>query len=235
MENNIKDGNYFVVQSFMVKELKLKGLELIIYAVIYGFSQSNQGVFRGSLQYLCDWSNSTKQGVLKALKCLVDKGLICKSDIWKDGVKFVEYHATQFNGVLNSVEQGIKLSLTEGSKLSLPNNISLDNNKDIIKDNKVSQVFDPDTKLNEVIIKYIEYRKSIGKKMSDYSIQLMLKKLENLSSNNDEKIQILEQSIMNGWTGIFPIKDETGNRSYGQKQTVNDLSNMLSGMQGGYE
>ena len=41
MESKVKDGNYYVVQSFMVKELKLKGNELVVYAIIYGFSQND--------------------------------------------------------------------------------------------------------------------------------------------------------------------------------------------------
>ena len=36
--NNYKD-NYIVIQTFMIRELKLKGNELILYALIHGFSQ----------------------------------------------------------------------------------------------------------------------------------------------------------------------------------------------------
>ena len=39
-QSKVKDGNFFVVQSFMVKGLKLKGLELLCFAIIYGFSQA---------------------------------------------------------------------------------------------------------------------------------------------------------------------------------------------------
>jgi hypothetical protein len=119
MESKVKDGNFYVVQSFMVKDLKLKGLEKEVYAIIYGFSQADQK-FDGSLQYLADWTLSTKQGVVKVLKALLDKGLINKEEEFKCGVKFVKYYTTEFNG-------GIKHSLTGGIKLSLTNNI--DNNK----------------------------------------------------------------------------------------------------------
>lgn len=108
----IRDGNYIVIQSFMVTDLQLKGNELLVYAIIFGFSQAESETFSGSLQYLADWTNSTKQGVIKNLKSLLDKGLIGKIETQKNGVKFVEYYATQFNGVLNSVEWGVKQSLT---------------------------------------------------------------------------------------------------------------------------
>jgi len=114
----VKNENFVAIQGWMVTELKLKGNALLIYAIIYGFSQCDGQVFNGSLQYLADWTNSTKQGVLKNLKQLMESGLIKRQDKVINGVKFVEYYTTKFNGVLNKVEYGIKQSL--------PNNI--DNN-----------------------------------------------------------------------------------------------------------
>lgn len=125
MESKVKDGNYYVVQSFMVKELKLKGNELVVYAIIYGFSQ-NDGSYNGSLQYLSDWTNCTKQGVMKILKSLLDKGLINKKETLKNNVKFCEYQSLP---VVNKVYPLIKQSLPDGSKQSLPNNI-YNNKKD---------------------------------------------------------------------------------------------------------
>lgn len=126
METRVKDGNYYVVQSFMIKELGLKGLEKDVYAIIYGFSQAENQTFKGSLQYLADWTNSTKQGILKTLNSLINKGLIGRKDCIVNNVKLVEYYTTEFNG-------GIKLSLIGGGKQSLTNNINI-LDKDIYKD-----------------------------------------------------------------------------------------------------
>ena len=111
MKSKVINQNYIVIQGWMVNELKLKGNGLIIYAIIYGFSQSESQRYTGSLQYLADWTNSTKQGVIKSLKLLIKKGLIMKEEKNINGVKFVEYYATKFNGVLNKVEWGGKQSL----------------------------------------------------------------------------------------------------------------------------
>lgn len=116
MESRIKDGNFYVVQSFMVKDFKLKGLEKDIYAIIYGFSQAENQTYNGSLKYLADWTNSSKQGVLKALNSLQQKGLISKKENIFNGVKFVEYYSTEFNG-------GIKQSLNNNINNSIENNI----------------------------------------------------------------------------------------------------------------
>lgn len=150
--SKVKNENYIVIQGFMVNELKLKGNELMVYAIIYGFSQTDSQRFTGGLQYLADWTNSSKQGVIKNLKSLVEKGYIVKEDKLINGVKFCEYHVTELNTVLNKVQQGIKQSLTpikqsltEGIKQSLPNNI---NNNNIInnifnnKDNNSSKAAD---------------------------------------------------------------------------------------------
>lgn len=133
-QSKVKRDNYIVIQGWMLTDLKLKGNELLIYACIYGFSQAEDQSFTGSLQYLADWTNSTKQGVIKNLKSLVEKGFIQKSDKYINGVKFCEYHATEFTEVLNKVERGIKQSLTPPGKQSLTNNISLDTLKKNIGD-----------------------------------------------------------------------------------------------------
>lgn len=137
--SKVNSDNYVVIQGWMISELKLKGNELMVYAIIYGFSQGNEGQrFTGSLQYLADWTNSTKPGVIKNLKSLMEKGLIGKEEKQINSVKFCEYYATEFNRVLNKVEGGIKQSLPGGIQQSLPNNIALDT----IADNDIDNIGD---------------------------------------------------------------------------------------------
>lgn len=125
--SKVNERNYIVIQGWMLTALHLKGNELLIYACIYGFSQLEGQVFSGSLQYLADWTNSTRQGVVKCLKSLIEKGYIAKADKVINGVKFCEYHATKFNGVCNIVAQGMQQSCTGGVQQSLPNNLDIDN------------------------------------------------------------------------------------------------------------
>lgn len=131
-ESKVKRENYIVIQGWMLTDLGLKGNELLIYACIYGFSQAENQTFSGSLQYLADWTNSTKQGVIKCLKALVEKGYLVKKENTINGVKFCEYYATEFNTLLNKVEYPIKQGLTGGMQQSLTNNIGLNNTPNII-------------------------------------------------------------------------------------------------------
>jgi len=87
----------------MINDLKLKGNELIIYAIIYGFTQERQQVFSGSLQYLAAWTNSTKHGVIKAINNLLEKGLIAKV---KNGATSVSiYYVTKLHNADNHAMQ----------------------------------------------------------------------------------------------------------------------------------
>lgn len=119
----MKSEQYVCIQGWMRTELGLKGNDLLVYAIIYGFSQTDSQKYTGSLGYLAEWCGATKQGIIGNLKRLLDQGIIGRSEKYVNGVKFVEYYSTKFNGVFNSVEQGIKDSL--------PNNID-----DTIEDNK---------------------------------------------------------------------------------------------------
>lgn len=133
-ESKVKRENFITIQGFMLTDLKLKGNELLIYACIYGFSQAENQVFNGSLQYLADWTNSTKQGVIKCLKSLEEKSLIVKKENFINGVKFCEYYATKFNTPINNVDGGMQQSLTGGGQQSLPNNIVSNNLLNTIKE-----------------------------------------------------------------------------------------------------
>ena len=173
-ESKVNAEQYIVLQGWMLSDLKLKGNELIIYACIYGFSQAENQAFSGSLQYLADWTNSTKQGVVKCLKSLVEKGFIVKTDKVINSVKFCEYYATKFNGVCNKVEQGMQQSLTGGMQQSLPNNIAinnLSNNKEIYiavidyLNSKTGQHFRSSTKSTQ---QHINARLAEGFKVEDF-------------------------------------------------------------------
>ncbi len=133
--SKVKSDNFIVIQGFMVNDLRLKGNELLIYAIIYGFSQAEEQVFSGSQQYLADWTNSTRQGVNKALKSLVDKGLLIKNDKLVNGVKFVEYLATKFTPPSKQSLLPSEQSLLPPSKQSLHNNININNIDNNINNN----------------------------------------------------------------------------------------------------
>ena len=90
----LNPDSYLVIQSWMVADLKLKGLDLMLYAIIYGFSQDGQSAFSGTLSYLMEWTGCKKRGVLYSLQYLESEGLIQKEEFRFKGVKHCRYRCT---------------------------------------------------------------------------------------------------------------------------------------------
>ena len=56
---------------------------------------------------------------------------------------------------------------------------------------------------------YERHRQKIKAPLTERALDLALKKLEEMAPGNTaEKIKIINQSILNGWKGLFPLKDE---------------------------
>lgn len=91
MGETMQDENYYTVQGWMINRLKLSGNELLAFAVIYGFSQTDGTVFSGSLDYLCKSIGCARRAALNVLERLMDKGLIFKQKYDKNGLKNTAY------------------------------------------------------------------------------------------------------------------------------------------------
>ena len=102
----ISDRTYITIQGWMRTDLKLSGNELIVYAIIYGFSQNKQGEFTGSAQYLADWVGCTRRTVMTILNKLVEAKLISKTEIsLNNNEKRVSYRAEMG---CEKISQGVK-------------------------------------------------------------------------------------------------------------------------------
>ena len=74
----MKDGTFITLQSWMIKKLKLKGNELIIYGLIHGFCQDGESYFYGGIDWIMEQTNTGKDCVINTLKSLVNKKLVTK-------------------------------------------------------------------------------------------------------------------------------------------------------------
>ena len=130
----INNDSFILLRGWMIEELDLKGNELIVYAVIYGFNRDGHA-YQGSRQYLARWTNSTVQGVQKNLNSLVEKKLIIKKEVFKDNKKLCMYYinrdAIQDIRIGNNVIEDVTelqenvTELTGGSKQSFYNKIDI--------------------------------------------------------------------------------------------------------------
>ena len=183
----VKDNVYFSIQAWMVTKLKLKGVERDIYAIIYGYSQDNESDFHGSLNYLSQLTGYTKNGICKALKSLVDKGLISKQDEIVNNIKYCRYRTTELHTVQLSCtenEESIQLSCTNNKQLISKDISNIDNKID----NKEIEWF---------LENYHNICVSLPKvmKLSDKRKKAVLKILNNFSKDNIlECFELAEQS-----------------------------------------
>jgi len=206
----------------MVEELNLKGNELLVFAIIHGFSQDNESEFNGSLQYLATWTNSTKQGVLKNLKKLLEKDYIIKNETQKGSIKYCTYKTNTKK--FNSGEQSLMAHETKFNgtvKQSLPNNIvnNIDNNKETKKDSiedrleKAREILESeeveDIEGFLVLIKvWLTYKKEKKQVYTHIGFKMAVKRLLKLSDKEfDKASEIIEFSIANNYQGIFPVKE----------------------------
>lgn len=98
----MKKTSFYVVQSWMASELQLSGLQLLIFAIIYGFSKDGRSKFYGSLNYIASQANCSSRTVVSIISKLVDQKIICKeSGLSKEGNKENMYYVLVDYDALN--------------------------------------------------------------------------------------------------------------------------------------
>lgn len=99
-----------------------------------------------------------------------------------------------------------------------------DRNKDKSKDKKEDETEILKTPLEKKFDEFLEYRKQIKKPVVEKSLQPLKNKLWELSNKNTQTaIDILDQTITNGWQGIFEIKNNNnGKQATNQNQQIRD-------------
>ena len=72
----VKDENYIVMHGWMRNKLGLKGNDLIVYAVLWGFSQDGESEFRGTVDYIAEFTGSVRRTVTRSLQSLEEFGYV---------------------------------------------------------------------------------------------------------------------------------------------------------------
>lgn len=102
------------------------------------------------------------------------------------------------------------------------NNVNNGNKKDI-GHKALIDGYTENASLKESINDFIKMRKTIKKPLTDRALKLVFTDLDKLTSNADSKIEILNQSTLHCWQGVFPIKKETQSK-YNAPPTKSDFT-----------
>ena len=202
---------YIVILPWMREDLDLKGNELLVYALIHGFSQEAQGCFFGSLEYISRACGCTHKTAINVLKDLVEKGLVRKREIMENNVKLCQYTALTGGSVKITPPvqnlHGGGVEITPGGSVKItPNNKTIDN-KSITKCKGTRPPLIlpfPSDKFRETWEALCEEKNWKGK--TQKALQLTLNKL----GRYDEAfaIELMEKTIENGWKGcVFADTD----------------------------
>lgn len=189
-EVSMENSSYYLVHGWMVNELNLKGTNLVIFAIIFGFSHDEMSRFTGSLKYLQSCTGVSHTTVLKSLKYLVEEGLISKHRKRVNGIKLVDYSVSKETlEVLKKLYGGTKETLPGGTKETLPHNIIIDNKKISLSENgKSSNKFLP---LAEHLARIIRTKKNI--KVTTPQLKSWANEIRKLSEMNSvpyERIKV---------------------------------------------
>ena len=207
--SEIKDENFIAIQGWMLNRLSLKGNELIIYAIIYGFSQDGESRYTGSRRYLADWCGCSVRTVGNALASLADKGLITKHDKTVNGVHLCDYSITP-----------VGKNFPGGREKITHHNIEDNIDVDTLEDKKERKRHSFDAIINaytdnpstrELLGEWLQNRKAKRAAMTDNAIKRNIAKLDQYAGESSMSVNdYLAEVVRRGWTAFYPIKSYYG-------------------------
>lgn len=175
--------------------------------------------------------------IKRSIDKLVEGGYLLRDELGKDKYNHTKWYALADKGAmyadLNNVKKG-KFDTDKMSKSRTGKNVSADTDKmsqsTIIQRNtnkgtqQSNTTADPfctgSSALDDALHGFEEMRRKLRKPLTERAKRLTLGKLEKMAPGNEEmQIAILDQSIENGWQGVYPLKTENWN---GKRDNAND-------------
>ena len=175
-------------------------------------------------QYFAKLYGLTEISISRLLKNLEENGYIrqeydntqenkTRRKIYLIGEPYQKCKGEPYQKCKGSLNKNVKPSLNKNVK---HNNTRMNNTSEYNKVSKkeVEQMsynqilkifFENDTEMQNVMTEYIKMRKLIKKPLTNYGLKLACEKLQK-EFKQEERIAIVQQSIMNNWQGLYPLK-----------------------------
>lgn len=89
------------------------------------------------------------------------------------------------------------------------------NNKKEVSKKSYDEVLEciDDDNLKQTYLEFIKMRKLIKAPLTNRALVMLINKVNSLAGTNEEKIQILNQSIINSWKSVYPLKQKSNQSS----------------------
>ena len=171
--------------------------------------------------------NETGSGRIEYVYDIFEKAQTEKQLVEKQGVENlgVENLEVESLGVENVRQLSTKGSSTDKS--------NTDNKKKEGKRAGYDEIiasYTENGELRSALVEFVKMRKMMKKPLTNKGLSLLLTSkngLDGLASNDAEKIDIVQQSIMRGWMGFFPLKDRETNRDTVSREPSSDFNKKI--------
>ena len=131
---HINDENYILIQGWMRSEMGLSGAALMVYATIYGFSQTGNCYYSGSIDYLAEWAGVQRRQVMRILKEFTEAGYIEKTEAGYNRFRY----RTDREMVRNAHRRWRHNDTIDGDIMTPDGDIMTPNNIDIYNNNNIA-------------------------------------------------------------------------------------------------
>ena len=130
-----------------------------------------------------------------------------------------EYIPTMYSNTYNTSINNTSIKETTTTKAAEPSFPKTEKkSKQAAGYDEIINSYTTSEELKTALIEFVKMRKAIKKPLTDNALKLIIKKLDTIASNDTEKIQILENSIVGGWQGVYALKAEDKQQAQQQKQ-----------------
>lgn len=205
---------------------------------------NEKGYCWASNDYFAVLYRTSNRTISRWIQQLINKGYITSKLIYREGTKEVErryIYIGETGGDKNvttyrqKCHEGIDKNVTTPiDKNVQDNNTVINNTVNIYKKEKETSLdliikeYTNDEELVETLRDFIKMRKSIKSPVTDRALKGILKKLDQLATNNENKIGILEQSIINSWKSVFPLKEQNSFSTNSVSKNNNNIRNQYN-------
>lgn len=211
--------NYYSITPATVRyDKNLTAMAKTLYGEITALC-NEKGYCWASNSYFEELYGVSKQTIINWINNLKKGGYINTELEYEPGTKTVKQRKIficdiQGEFIKDNLTTPSQKDFTTPSQKNLTyNNTNINNTVINIKENIKRKVFDytENEEFRQAIFDFIDFRKSIKSPMNERAITLLFNQLDKLAKLDETKIEILNQSILNGWKSVYEIKEDKNN------------------------
>jgi len=233
-----------LISDILKSDLEITAYEKLVLMTIAEHDGGN-GAFP-SIETISSYARCSKKTVERSLKILSEKGLISIQNRSNNGMKTTNLYrinpskigcvTESYHGEVSPLKMDasqsriqkfgcVTESVTDASQSRIePPSINPKDYKEKNIKKRKSDFPPPSGVTKEAWEGYLETRKNKKAKMTDRAYKLIVNKLMLFSSQGMNINEVLENSTMNNWTGVFPLKKHSSSQT--QNMTARQKSDL---------